>query len=58
MFEYVASGTSYFKLMYQESLSPQNLDWFTRTFGSLNVETTKGAGKPVQVLWRQTFLIH
>jgi hypothetical protein len=36
MFEYVASGTSYFKLMYQESLAPQNLDWFTRTFGSLN----------------------
>jgi hypothetical protein len=36
MFEYVASGTSYFKLMYQESLEPQNLDWFSRTFGSLN----------------------
>jgi hypothetical protein len=36
MFEYVASGTSYFKLMYEESLSPQNLDWFSRTFGSLN----------------------
>ena len=36
MFEYVASGTSYFKLMYAESLEPQNLDWFSRTFGSLN----------------------
>lgn len=36
MFEYVASGTSYFKLMYEESLSPTNLDWFSRTFGSLN----------------------
>lgn len=36
MFEYVASGSSYFKLMYAESLEPQNLDFFTRTFGSLN----------------------
>jgi hypothetical protein len=36
MFEYVASGSSYFKLMYQESLSPQNMDWFCRTFGALN----------------------
>lgn len=36
MFEYVASGTSYFKLMYKESLLPQNLEWFSNTFGSLN----------------------
>lgn len=36
MFEYVASGTSYFKLMYKESLAPQNLEWFKNTFGSLN----------------------
>ena len=36
MFEYVASGSSYFKLMYAESLEPQNLDFFSRTFGSLN----------------------
>lgn len=36
MFEYVASGTSYFKLMYRESLRPQNLEWFKNTFGSLN----------------------
>jgi tRNA-guanine family transglycosylase len=36
MLEYVASGSSYFKLMYAESLEPQNLDFFARTFGSLN----------------------
>jgi len=36
MLEYVASGSSYFKLMYAESLEPQNLDFFSRTFGSLN----------------------
>lgn len=36
MLEYVASGSSYFKLMYAESLEKQNLDFFTRTFGSLN----------------------
>ena len=36
MFEYVASGTSYFKLMYAESVLPQNMDWFNRTFGALN----------------------
>lgn len=36
MFEYVASGSSYFKLMYAESVAPQNMDWFKRTFGSLN----------------------
>ena len=36
MLEYVASGSSYFKLMYAESLEPQNLDFFARTFGTLN----------------------
>lgn len=36
MFEYVASGSSYFKLMYAESLEPQNLDFFSKTFGTLN----------------------
>ena len=36
MFEYVASGTSYFKLMYAESLLPENINWFCRTFGALN----------------------
>ena len=36
MFEYVGSGTSYFKLMYEESYRPQNLDIFARTYGSLN----------------------
>lgn len=36
MFEYVGSGTSYFKLMYQESYRPENLDVFARTYGALN----------------------
>lgn len=36
MFEYVGSGTSYFKLMYQESYEPANLEVFEKTYGSLN----------------------
>lgn len=36
MFEYVGSGTSYFKLMYEESYRPQNLELFEKTYGSLN----------------------
>lgn len=36
MLEYVASGSSYFKLMYAESLEKQNLDFFAKTFGTLN----------------------
>jgi queuine/archaeosine tRNA-ribosyltransferase len=36
MFEYVGSGTSYFKLMYEESYRPENLEVFAATYGSLN----------------------
>jgi tRNA-guanine family transglycosylase len=36
MFEYVGSGTSYFKLMYEESYRPENMDVFAQTYGSLN----------------------
>jgi hypothetical protein len=36
MFEYVGSGTSYFKLMYEESYRPENLEVFAETYGSLN----------------------
>lgn len=36
MYEYVASGTSYFKLMYQESYRRENLEVFEKTFASLN----------------------
>lgn len=33
--EYVASGSSFFKLMYEESLRPENLEFFKKTFGAL-----------------------
>jgi hypothetical protein len=36
MFEYVASGCSSIKLFYKESGSPENVEFFGKTFGTLN----------------------
>jgi hypothetical protein len=36
MFEYVASGNSSIKLFYKETQSPENVEFFRKTLGSLN----------------------